>query len=92
MKTKPNHQAAAALDHALAMLAPNHKPAQFEHAVTLAGAPFGMNFQQTCANWLAAREELHRAKRRAQLADRIEATLYLFAPLAAAALWFFSTK
>ncbi len=92
MKAKPNHQAAAALDHALAMLAPNHKPAQFEHAVTLAGAPFGMNFQQTCANWLAAREELHRAKRRAQLADRIEATLYLFAPIVALAIWIFPTK
>jgi len=92
MKTKPNHQAAAALDHALEMLPFNCKPDQFINAVRLSGAPYGLDYQQACANWIAVRDEKRRAKRRAELADQIEAILYLIAPLAAAALWFFSTK
>lgn len=89
---KANHQAAAALDHALATLPPNYNAGQFETAVRLAGAPFGFDFRQTCRNWLAVREEAARAKRRQQIADQAEAVLYLLAPIAAAALWIFPTN
>ena len=92
MKAKPNHQAAAALDHALEMLPFNHEPDQFINAVRLSGAPYGLDYQQAFANWIAVRDEKRRAKRRAELADQIEAAFYLFAPIVALAIWIFPTK
>lgn len=91
MKVKPNHQAAAALDHALEMLPFNHKPEQFIDAVRASGAPYGLNYQQACRNWIAVRDEQRRAQRRARFFEQLEGVLYLNAPLIAVALWYFST-